>query len=273
MEQEGPGIEPGSQPPVPRRDYGASCWWCEGPAGSREHRHKASDLRREFSRAEYEANDVIIRRTGVPERAITVPGPNSAAVKFDDHFCTDCNSARSQPFDRAYDRFISWFLANEHEVEPSGRMPFSEIYEDPAKGCNDLLGYFVKHLACRIADVGYAVPQGLIAFLGGFEARGLVAQLWVDGRLAAISEIMRQNPEDGTGYLGVGGLDAEVTRDKQFAHRFASSWSYHGLTFQWEWNTAHVRSWTNILPHISEIEVINEEEGRALLAAAAAEAE
>jgi hypothetical protein len=80
-----------------------------GVADSREHRHKASDLRREFGRAEYQARDVILARSdGRPEELLR--GPNASVAKFSNNFCARCNNERSQPFDRAYDTFIEWFL-------------------------------------------------------------------------------------------------------------------------------------------------------------------
>jgi hypothetical protein len=52
----------------------AARWWCGGVADSREHRHKASDLRREFGRAEYQARDVILARSdGRPEELLRGP--------------------------------------------------------------------------------------------------------------------------------------------------------------------------------------------------------
>ena len=41
-----------------------------------------------------------------------------------------CLHERSQPFDRAYDHFIEWLLANERAVEDSGLIPLAEIFDD-----------------------------------------------------------------------------------------------------------------------------------------------
>jgi hypothetical protein len=39
-----------------------------------------------------------------------LPGPNSEVAKFSNNFCARCSTERSQPFDRAYDTVIEWFL-------------------------------------------------------------------------------------------------------------------------------------------------------------------
>ena len=66
--------------------YAGTCWRWGGPADSREHRHKASDLRREFAKAEYEANEVILSRTH-GRRNVDVRGPNAkvAIDPFEKH--------------------------------------------------------------------------------------------------------------------------------------------------------------------------------------------
>jgi hypothetical protein len=103
--------------------------------------HKASDLRREFSAEEYQAGDIILSRSGEP---VDLRGPNAQVAKFGNNLCARCNNERSQPFDRAYDRFIEWFLANEVAVEDSGLIPLNDVFEDWEEGSTLVISYYAK---------------------------------------------------------------------------------------------------------------------------------
>jgi hypothetical protein len=251
----GPPIVPGAHAPLAPHDYSGTCWWCGSVADSREHRHKASDLRREFGRPEYEAGDVILSRSeGRPE--VLLPGPNAKVAKFSTNFCSRCNNERSQPFDRAYDTFIEWFLANEGDVERTGSVPLQEIFDDYGIGSLDVLRYFGKHVGCRIADNDFTVPGTLRAFLDrGEEPAGFVFWFEINEDLAPVTATMRQNPQDGTGFLGLGPVAAEVARDDGYAEELTSWWSYHGRQVIWEWKTQYPRSWTNLLGPVAQFPV------------------
>lgn len=81
------------------------CWWCGKPADSREHRHKKSDVKFIFG-DKFEGEPVIIK----DKSPTTVQGPNSSLLKFDTVLCQVCNNSRSQPFDRAYSRFVDYVI-------------------------------------------------------------------------------------------------------------------------------------------------------------------
>jgi hypothetical protein len=251
----GPLIAAGAHPPLRPHDYSGTCWWCGGGADSCEHRHKASDLRREFGRDEYDARDVILSRShGRPE--VLVPGPNAKAAKFSNNFCARCNNERSQPFDRAYDKFVEWFLAHEAEVEQTGVVPLNEIFEDYELGSYQLLSYFAKHIGNRIADCGFTVPASLRGFLDrGEEPVGFAFSFEINADLANVVAIMRENPQHGTGFLGLGPVATQLIRDTGHVDEITSWWSYHGLQMIWQWKTAYPRSWTNLLGPVAEFPV------------------
>jgi hypothetical protein len=260
----GPATQPNAHSRVPRCNYAGLCWWCEAAADSREHRHKASDLRREFAPAEYAAKDVIISRSSGPD--IAVRGPKAKAVTFEPNLCARCNNDRSQRFDAAYGQLIAWFLANEREVEETGLVRLDEIYDDHEVGSALAVGYFVKHIGCRIADYGFQVPQPPRDFLDGrSEPAGLAISFEMNGMLAGVHAIMRLNPDKGTGFLGQGPLTAMISRDRQYAHEFHGWWNYHGLQVLWEWKTEYPHSWTNLLGPTAELPLTYQREGRALL--------
>lgn len=245
MTHNGPAIASSSHAPLSRHNYSHTCWWCGAPADSREHRYKASDLRREFEAAEYKAGDVI-RWLGSGQEVV-LRGPNAGSVKFSTTLCAACNNTRSQPFDRAYDVFIKWFLANEQRVEQTGIVPLHEIFTNYPTGSVDVLRYFGKHVGCRIAEKGFKVPETLRAFLDrGDEPRGFVFSLEISGDLAAVSADMRERPENGTGFLGFGPVQTKLIESDGSADEITSWWSYHGLQLIWQWKTEYPRSWTNL---------------------------
>lgn len=222
--------------PLPEHDYTGTCWWCGAPADSREHRHKASDLRREFAHDEYAAGDVEIVG-GKGNR--TLRSPKATPAKFGNTLCARCNNERSQPQDEAYDAFIEWYLANEHEVETTGIVRLDEIYPTWQTGRTHLLGYFIKHVGCRVADTGYEVPDGFREYLDhGIWPPGLVISFEINGVHVGLNAIIKNHPTaQGTaGNLWLGGIGGELKRDSGAAALLHSHWSYHGLQVIWEWS-------------------------------------
>jgi hypothetical protein len=251
--------------PLEHCDHTGTCWWCGASAGSREHRYKATDLRREFSREEYEKGDVIVRRG---DDTLKVAGPKAGAVKFKDVFCANCNNARSQPFDRAYDRLVGWFAANEDAVEASGLLPLEEIdprWEELAAG---ITSYFVKHIGCRIADCGFEVPRSFGAYLEGGEfPPGLVLSFELDGVFSAVNSMLKENPtpQGTSGNLFLGPITGEVTPEKREAVVVVRShWVYHALQLVWEWRVEGEPTGTNLEAAVVELPLVRSEEGAAL---------
>ncbi|MEX2106774.1 MAG: hypothetical protein WD810_07735 [Solirubrobacterales bacterium] len=253
-----------STPPLCRHDHAGTCWWCEGAAGSREHRYKATDLRREFSREEYNEGEVIVRRG---DRTTTVAGPKAGAVKFKDVFCASCNNARSQPFDRAYDRLVGWFAESEDAVETSRLLPLEEIDSDWASLAEKVCRYFVKHIGCRIADCGFEVPSSFACYLDGGEfPPGLVLSFELDAVFGAINQLLKENPTPhGTsGNLFLGPITGEVTRDEHKATIVRSHWAYHALQLVWEWSAEGEPTGTNLDRPVVELPLVRAWEGAAL---------
>lgn len=149
------------------RVYRGECWWCEAPANSREHRHKRSDLIREFGPGPYLGDDALVRGVaGRPPREVR--GPNSKQFKFEATLCERCNSARSQSFDRAYEHFAAFIRDNEREILKVGAFRWSNVYGTLWRTrLVDLKRYFAKHLACRMAEAHLQVDENLTLFLDG----------------------------------------------------------------------------------------------------------
>ena len=77
-----------------------SCWWCGAQSPlSAEHKFKRTDLRR--VRGDDEGKLSWLGSGQVREIR---SDKKSGLVRFGKSLCRSCNDARSQPFDRAYDR-------------------------------------------------------------------------------------------------------------------------------------------------------------------------
>ena len=157
---------------IVRRSYEGVCPWCGGPAGSSEHRHKRTDVVREFGRGPYAGSDaVVIGRGGGsagPVREIDVQGPGSKQLTWRDNLCARCNNERSQPYDNAQTRFHEFIAANEATILRTRSFSLSEVYGSRWRDERDnLLRYYVKHVVCRVAAAGVLVTPDLTRYLDG----------------------------------------------------------------------------------------------------------
>ncbi len=144
---------------------GPRCWWCGAPADSREHKFKQAELRMNNGRGPWSGDDAVVHaRHGEDLRQIH--GPNASSVKFGPSLCKNCNNARSQIFDRAYDRFIEFMATNESVIGVDRRFRFSDIYgpDWPDERVN-LIKYWVKHVCCMAVDNELTIPELLINYL------------------------------------------------------------------------------------------------------------
>lgn len=144
-----------------RSNLEGSCWWCGGEDVSQEHKHKKTLLKRRLAESELD----LVTPNARPHR---IQGPNSRAVKFSRIFCRHCNNARSQPFDRAYDKFVDHLDANRVSVSRKGLIDWRDVYgDDWSEGAQALGRYFVKNFGCWMAHGGFEPPQAFRTFLDG----------------------------------------------------------------------------------------------------------
>ena len=141
-----------------------NCWICGGHADSAEHRIKKADLTRAYGRGSYKGPSAPVH---VRDGVITpIQGSNSVRIKYDQSLCHDCNTSRTQPYDKAYDLFIDWVMFNEPMVLRKRQLNFEEIYGPDWEGQQrDLYKYYVKSFGCRLVDAGQTVPRDLIDLL------------------------------------------------------------------------------------------------------------
>lgn len=155
--------------PVPEEylyDYAGVCWWCGAPADSREHKWKKSELKAMYGLAGSDSYPLLW--VGEAGNARTVQGPDSDVVKFEKSLCQNCNNARSQPFDLAYDQWIGYLRANYEQIIESRITDLRDVSDGAENDFRlNLARYFAKHIGCRVADKAGKVPASLIAFLNG----------------------------------------------------------------------------------------------------------
>ena len=120
----------------------------------------------------WKGDDAVVHG-GDGEGHTTVQGAKSDILKWSPSMCHNCNGARSQPFDLAYDTLIRYLDANEGVIGPGARFLLSEIYgqEWPHEQGN-LVKYWVKHICCRAAEIGLEVPQAVRDYLNNDAADG-----------------------------------------------------------------------------------------------------
>lgn len=141
--------------------FDGKCWWCESTNLTGEHKFKQTDLRRMFRESENEPL-VFFSDDG---RAELVRGPNASIAKFDKNLCSECNNARSQQFDRAWDCMSSYISDSWRSLKPGSRIDLKKLYRGTSYDAADLTRYVAKHLGCKIAAADCPVPDDLRRYM------------------------------------------------------------------------------------------------------------
>ena len=178
-----------------------TCWICgSSDRPSREHKFKASDLRRHFGRQE-----MIVHRHGDDiSVARLAQGLKSSHLKFSSTICENCNSSVTQESDRAYEALISYIETCGAEDDA-----IAKAFSDPefSKESNlyiPLFRYFAKLIGCHLADVGAPIPLHLSRFVAKKHSKNCI---WLDVRKDLDYQRMTENfPGDVISYAAHGGL-------------------------------------------------------------------
>lgn len=182
------------------------CWICQAPADSAEHRIKKADLVRAYGRGPYRGPSAPVHvRNGVISQ---VQGPGSERIKYEPTLCHQCNTARTQPFDRAYDRLIDWVMANQSNVIKSRFLNFEKVFGAGwAEDQRNLFKYFVKSFGCRLVEAGQSVPRDLIELLPEVTFRtGLRVTFSIN------EDVLLLHEEDRDGFIGKSGLIVNLSK-------------------------------------------------------------
>ena len=128
-----------------------TCWVCGADADTAEHKAKKSNLKAIFESVS-QADPVFMhdgKRTNVP-----VGGFDRKSMKWSKTLCEDCNTTRTQPYDRAWDAVSAWLRGR--RIEPGSVLRATAINRGygTRKLLLDMHLYFVKSLGCYLVDGG-----------------------------------------------------------------------------------------------------------------------
>jgi hypothetical protein len=137
--------------------------------------------------------------------------------------CTRCNNVRSQPFDAAWDRFVSYLVDHEAEILARRSLDLHAAFATNwASRATDVERYLVKHLVCRIV---YQLPgpirldRELLEFLdGGTYPDALELDLCIDLGVVELLRVTRAAPPlaqpeaADAGFLGTTDLWAQQSK-------------------------------------------------------------
>jgi hypothetical protein len=185
-------------------------------ANSSEHRLKKSDIVRAYGRGAYKGGFAPVH---VSKSIITdIQGANSSTLKYAKTICHTCNATTSQPFDFAYDNFITWVLENETSILHRRFINFAEVFGlDFETSQRNLYKYFAKSFGCRLVDAGRNVPQDIVVLLDKtqfqtnlritFSINEDILLMPINDRNSFIGKgdlykmVLQNNPEQITGYI------------------------------------------------------------------------
>ena len=95
-------------------------------------------------------------------KALSLQSHNSKLLKSK-VLCKNCNSTRTQPYDRAYERFIQYITQNKEEIIHKRFIDFSIVYgDDWGREQVNLYKYFVKSFGTRLAHYNKPIPEDMI---------------------------------------------------------------------------------------------------------------
>lgn len=130
----------------------SNCWICGDIADSKEHKFKASDLKRFYGKR----FDCFY----IQESAVHIESYKDRILKFPEVICTECNVTRTRNHDDAYDVFINYCHNNYDLLVKTNELNFENIFgENWIEQKRNLYRYFAKHAGCKIITSEY--PQDL----------------------------------------------------------------------------------------------------------------
>lgn len=209
------------------------CWWCGDVATTEEHRIKHSTLRRVARN-----DDGNVQPSNVFKKSSDFEGmlnsiKKGSQVRWRKNLCANCNNARSQPFDRAYDVFETFLVAHIDDMTRWTWLDWRYVYgDDWAREARNLARYFAKQMGCMLASQRLPVPQELITFLDGEErSPSTCFMLYINHRGVDAHNLMRSNSDEGLNTF-VGLLESQAY---QTDGRFSGvSYGYHiGYVVYW----------------------------------------
>lgn len=126
------------------------CWICGKEGNTGEHLVKASDLRNYF---ELVTQKKPLYRHTSSGKVSVVQSIKSKYFKSKAKLCNRCNSALTQPYDRAWERISSYIKKDWTQLIKAKQLNLKKVFPGCSnKSAVDVHLYFVKIFGCRIVE-------------------------------------------------------------------------------------------------------------------------
>ena len=144
------------------------CWICDAEdAATREHLAKASDLKALLGKPSQRAPlflNVSDRRVMSIRRNLRVGSLKSDMLKFTHRICLTCNSARTQPYDYAWEYSSSELRAEMSRLLTRGSFRANWLFPyDTRRAMRNVHLYFTKLFGCLAVEGGIPIDTGPLA--------------------------------------------------------------------------------------------------------------
>jgi hypothetical protein len=180
-----------------------NCWICGDIADSKEHKFKASDLKRFYGKK----FDCYY----IQESAVQIESYKDRVLKFPEVICTECNVTRTRKHDDAYDIFINYCHNNYDFLLETKELNFENIYGiNWVEEKRNLYRYFAKHAGCKIVTSEY--PQDLTDLSEFILGKETTENLALRFELKMIIKL----------------LHSFYNKDRKFEHLFNAQTLYYG---------------------------------------------
>lgn len=193
------------------------CWICTNPANSREHLVKKSDLKMRFGDVS-QKHPIFLNKD---KRRRPIGSLNAASLKHEIPICEYCNTARTQPYDKAWEEFSRYVFENHKRLAQLGKIRCNKVFShDTSRRMLAVYLYALKSF-------------GMFLVAAEKEYKGLIS-------LSELSDsLLNQKPHKNIYLLfgffdgenadraGVGGSDVHAQIDQKTGASVSVTWLYH----------------------------------------------
>ena len=168
----------------------SNCWICSKPATTAEHKTKRSDLKLMSQGVSFKKGDRLIKTLNNGKESL-IQGLDSQALKYKKNLCENCNSAKSQPWDKAYEMLISFVHQNYLAIARDRKINLKLVYGANVRNAQmNLFKYFAKAFGCAINEINDKVPSVIFDVINGksFDGRSFFITISV------CEELLKKNP-------------------------------------------------------------------------------
>lgn len=139
------------------------CFICGNIADSKEHSIKRTDIKSLFGKEKsFKGEDALCLVS--KDKILPIQGVNSNYIKFN-VLCRNCNNTKTQPFDKAYEKFITYIENNKENILKEQIIDLSMVYHNWEVEQVNLYKYLIKSFCCRLSYFKHPIPEYMIDIL------------------------------------------------------------------------------------------------------------